>query len=366
MNVPKIRFSEFVNEWDLLKMSDITKINQGLQIEISKRFTESAPNRYFYITNQFLKNDSKEVFYIENPSPNVICNKDDILMTRTGNTGKVLIDISGCFHNNFFKIDYNRELVNKYFLYYILTSNKIQKTILNYAGTSTIPDLNHSDFYRIKSYFPTLKEQIKISNFLSLLDKKIELQTKKIEVLKLFKKGLINRLFNEYDYETKKIKDVLNFEQPNKYIVDSDDYIADSTAIPVLTANKGFILGYCNEMNFYDKGDSIIFDDFTMDLKYTSFKYKIKSSAIKILTAKENNNLKYIYEVLLSLNLKSEEHKRHYITYVQELDIKVPSYVVQEKIANISNLYDSKLDLEILILSKLQELKKGLMQGMFV
>lgn len=103
-----------------------------------------------------------------------------------------------------------------------------------------------------------------------------------------------------------------------------------------------------------------------MDLKYTSFKYKIKSSAIKILTARENNNLKYIYEVLLSLNLKSEDHKRHYITYVQELDIKVPSYVVQEKIAHISNSYDNKLNLEILILSKLQELKKGLMQSMFV
>lgn len=163
-----------------------------------------------------------------------------------------------------------------------------------------------------------------------------------------------------------KIKDVLKFEQPTKYIVNSDDYINDSKAIPVLTANKAFILGYCNENNFYDKGDSIIFDDFTMDMKYTNFNYKIKSSAIKILTANDNNDLRFLYELLLSLNLKSEEHKRHYISIVQEMDVKIPSIEVQNSISSKLELVDNKILFEEKFLDNLTKLKKGFMQNMFV
>ena len=163
-----------------------------------------------------------------------------------------------------------------------------------------------------------------------------------------------------------KIKDVLDFEQPTKYIVDSDDYVNDTKAIPVLTANKAFILGYCNEKNYYDKGESIIFDDFTMDMKYTNFNYKVKSSAIKILTAKENNDLKFLYELLLSLNLTSEEHKRHYISIVQEIDVKIPNIEIQKNISSKLKLVDNKILLEEKFLDNLTKLKKGLMQSMFV
>ena len=163
-----------------------------------------------------------------------------------------------------------------------------------------------------------------------------------------------------------KIKDVLDFEQPTKYIVDSDEYINDDKAIPVLTANKAFILGYCNENNYYDKGDSIIFDDFTMDMKYTNFNYKVKSSAIKILTAKENHDLKFLYELLLSLNLTSEEHKRHYISIVQEMNVKIPSIEIQKNISSKLNLIDNKILLEEEFFNSLIKLKKGLMQNMFV
>ena len=226
--------------------------------------------------------------------------------------------------------------------------------------------ISKDNINNLKVMLPSKQEQEKIAKLLSLLDKKIQLQTKKIEALKLFKKGLISKLLNEYDYKIMKIKDVLKFEQPTKYIVNSDDYINDSKAIPVLTANKAFILGYCNENNFYDKGDSIIFDDFTMDMKYTNFNYKVKSSAIKILTAKGNNDLRFLYELLLSLNLKSEEHKRHYISIVQELDVKIPSVEVQKSISSKLELVDNKILFEEKFLNNLTKLKKGFMQSMFV
>ena len=125
-------------------------------------------------------------------------------------------------------------------------------------------------------------------------------------------------------------------------------------------------MGYCNEDDYYNKGDVIIFDDFTMDSKYVNFNFKIKSSAIKLLTQKNNNNLKYIFECLQALNLESTEHKRHYISIIQEIEIPVPDIIVQNKIANLMFMYDKKIKLESDNYSKLIELKKGLMQNMFV
>lgn len=169
-NVPEIRFDYFKEEWDKKRFKDFTKLSQGLQIAISSRFLEDGKYRYFYITNEFLNPNSTKKYYIESPSENVICTVDDILMTRTGNTGKVITNISGAFHNNFFKVDYDKFETSKMFLYYLLTSNDIQKEIIIRAGNSTIPDLNHSDFYSIKTSVPTLTEQSAIGSLFRTLD----------------------------------------------------------------------------------------------------------------------------------------------------------------------------------------------------
>ncbi len=181
-------------KWETKKMSDISKINQGLQINIENRFLEKVEGSHFYITNEFLKEGTVKKFYIKTDAKAVFCNKEDILMTRTGNTGKVVTNVEGVFHNNFFKVAY-KEMICKDFLYYFLVFPKTQNKLKSLAGTSTIPDLNHSDFYKINMPVPTLAEQKKIANFLSALDKKIDLLDKKIEQSKRFKKYLLQNLF---------------------------------------------------------------------------------------------------------------------------------------------------------------------------
>ena len=182
-------------EWEEKKFKDFTKINQGLQIPISERYTTEGENRYFYITNEFLKSDSETKYYIENPSESVICYEDDILMTRTGNTGKVVTGVKGAFHNNFFKIAYDKEKYDRMFLYYISTSHKMQKNIIRLAGSSTIPDLNHSDFYNIKVKLPIIEEQKKIADLLIRLDSKISKEQEKLDSLNEYKKGLLQQMF---------------------------------------------------------------------------------------------------------------------------------------------------------------------------
>ena len=152
-----------------VKMEDICIINQGLQIPINQRKTEPGDDRYFYITVQFLKNEG-EKYYIENPSESVICKSDDILVTRTGSTGKIIYGVEGCFHNNFFKVTPIID-INKKFLYYVLNSNRMYKEMLRVASGGTVPDLPHKKFYKLEIYLPSLEEQQRIVNILDKFDK---------------------------------------------------------------------------------------------------------------------------------------------------------------------------------------------------
>ncbi len=91
--VPELRFKEFEENWLNKQLSDLTKINQGLQIAISERLTEPQEGAYFYITNEFLRKGSKNRYYILNPPNSVKCIETDLLMTRTGNTGQVVREL---------------------------------------------------------------------------------------------------------------------------------------------------------------------------------------------------------------------------------------------------------------------------------
>lgn len=164
----------------------------------------------------------------------------------------------------------------------------------------------------------------------------------------------------------KKIKDVLSFERPDDYIVESSIYTSIGKT-PVLTANKSFILGYTNEdFGIYKNTPAIIFDDFTTDSKYVNFPFKIKSSAIKILKTKDgNSDLKFVYEIMKSKNFPIANHKRHYISQYQEQDILVPLIQEQKKISEILSTVDEEVKKNNEIIFQTEKLKKGLMQNLF-
>jgi type I restriction enzyme S subunit len=185
-------------EWDCVEFGKISVVNQGLQIAISERYKESGDNRYLYITIQYLNDIHNEgnTFYIQNPSESVICGKEDVLMVRTGNTGMIVTDTDGVFHNNFFKINYAKDVLKKYLVYY-LNRFEIQTMIMNYAGTTTIPDLKHGEFYKIPFLKPTEKEQELIYSSLESLDKKIQTEQSALSKYQQLKTGLMQDLLSD-------------------------------------------------------------------------------------------------------------------------------------------------------------------------
>ena len=142
-----------------------------------------------------------------------------------------------------------------------------------------------------------------------------------------------------------RLEDIVDYEQPQRYIVESTDY-NDSYATPVLTAGKSFIIGYTNETNgvFADL-PVIIFDDFTTDSKFVEFPFKVKSSAMKILHVDQAVNIKYVYYFMSITRLVGKTHKRYWISEYSKLEIPLPPYSEQcrivEAIENINRRVDN-------------------------
>ncbi|MCU4117460.1 hypothetical protein N8G13_03270, partial [Mycoplasma zalophi] len=202
---------------------------------------------------------------------------------------------------------------------------------------------------------------------------------RKLEKLENIKNTLLNKMFaNEKnlkphvrfkeftnDWFQDKVENLLNYTRPDKYITKLKEPL-NKGKIPVLTANKSFILGYTNESNYYDS-ECIIFDDFTLLNKYVNFKFLVKSSAIKILNLKKiENNLLFIFNVLNSLNMVSDGHNRHYIQKIQKLNLVIPEYIEQNKIALFSKLFDTNISLLKRKIEKMENIKQTLLNKMFV
>ena len=162
----------------------------------------------------------------------------------------------------------------------------------------------------------------------------------------------------------KKMSDVLDYERPDKYIFKSTSY-SDKAKTPVLTANKSFILGYTDEdFGIYKNTPAIIFDDFTTDSKFIDFPFKIKSSAIKILKAKNKDaDLRFVYEKMKSINFPTGSHKRFYISQYQNMKVLMPPFPEQQKIAGILGAMDESIAKTQEVIESTEKLKRGLMQS---
>ena len=132
-----------------------------------------------------------------------------------------------------------------------------------------------------------------------------------------------------------RLEDIVDYEQPSKYIVESTDY-SDNYKIPVLTAGKSFILGYTNETDgIYNNVPTIIFDDFTTDSRYVDFPFKVKSSAMKILQVRKEINIKYVAYFMSITRLVGDTHKRYWISEYSKIPIPIPPRKEQDRIVKI-------------------------------
>ena len=150
-----------------------------------------------------------------------------------------------------------------------------------------------------------------------------------------------------------KLENLLDYEQPSKYIVKSTEY-DDSYPTPVLTAGQSFILGYTDETDgIYHASKNnpvIIFDDFVTSFHWVDFDFKVKSSALKILKPKDGIDVRMVYFGMLGLKYTPKEHSRHWISQYSKFEVPYPDdneiKILRDKLNAFTTLL-SKLDEEI-------------------
>ncbi|WP_272682543.1 restriction endonuclease subunit S, partial [Providencia sp. PROV120] len=335
------------NGWKINPLKNLVNFTNGKGHE--KHISESG--KYIVVNSKFISSDGM-VFKCSNES---FCPamKDDILMVMSDvPNGKAiakcfLVDRNDTYSVNQRVARFRSKGSDPLFLFYSINRNSYY---LEFDDGLKQTNLRKDDVLDCPIKTPPLPEQRKIAKILSTWDKAIATTEKLIDASQQQKKALMQQLLTgkkrlvnpetgkafEGDWKKVELGKLLDYKQPTPYLVKSTEY-SDEYPTPVLTAGKTFILGYSNEDFgiFSEELPVIIFDDFTTASKFVNFPFKAKSSAMKILIAKDGVSIKYVYEAMQVLNYPVGGHQRHWISIFANLVIELPEPEEQQKIASV-------------------------------
>lgn len=288
----------------------------------------------------------------------------DILFSGTGTIGEMAIikedPTNWNIKEGVYSLKPNLSIVTSGYICHILNSQEIKNKILNKSVGGTVKSIPMKELQQIQIPLPPLSVQQEIVRILDIftqleaeLEAELDCRKRQYEYYRnallsfddLENRGYNSLINNKIQYKT--LGEVAEYEQPTKYLVKSSNY-NDAYSIPVLTAGKTFILGYTNEIEGVYKASVnpvIIFDDFTTANKWVDFDFKAKSSAMKMITSKNDKEvlLKYIYYWLNTLpsELIEGDHKRQWISNYANKKIPIPSIEEQERIVAILDKFDT-------------------------
>ena len=386
MNVPKLRFKEFNAEYKSIKLKDVSEIYDGTHetpnyVEKGVKFVSVENISNLLDTTKFIPESDYNKYKIK-PKYN------DVFMTRIGDIGTSSIyksDEKLAYYVSLalLRTKDNHILIPDYLNQYI-KNNSFQKELHNRTIHVAFPKkINTGEIGECSINLCSDKEQLKVSNLLSLLDKKIELQTKKIEDLKLFKLYLQNKLYNANDTKDVLIKDlgeIVTGTTPSK----SENKYWDNGNILWITPTD-----ICENRDINDcsckltesglaKGRFIPKNSILVTCIASIGKNAIIkedgscNQQINAIIPSKDYNYNYIYYMIENLSnyMKSIAGTSATAIINKEqfgnINIKIHKREVQDKISKILNAFETKIIQEGFKYKKLQNLKKGLMQNMFV
>lgn len=397
IKTPELRFSNFLDMWHIHKLSDVATITGGgtPSTKVAEYWNGEID---WYTPNEigeriYAKGSKKKITNLgyKKSSTKLLPINTILFTSRAGIGNTAILAKEGCTNQGFQSIIPNSEKIDSYFIYTI--SKHIKKYALKHAAGSTFLEISGKELGKMKLFLPSLKEQQKIGVFFSKLDRHIELEEEKLELLEQQKRGYMQKIFsqelrfkdeNRADYPNWKkiaIKEVANLtagkgkknENKGKYIImdmgtvtkngtmlthkstpyESDLLNKGDLVMPKDDIGGGHIIGktvFIPESHKYVLGDHV----YRLEIKNCNslfLHYYINSDIV-------NHSLKrkVTGSAQLGLNRKS----------VEEEVIKIPCLEEQEKIGNLFNKIDNLIELQIDKIGLLKQRKKGLLQKMFV
>ena len=410
--VPKLRFKEFSDEWEEKKLGDLILLQRGSSPRPIIKYITNSSDGVNWIK---IGDTNKESKYITSTSEKITkegakksreVKKGEIILSNSMSYGRpFILKIDGYIHDGWFVIRKYEENFNKEFLCQLLGSDFVQLQYKKVAAGGVVENISSELVNSVKVKVLSLKEQEKIANFLSNIDKKISLTEEKLELFREYKKGVMQKIFsqelrfkdnngNDYpEWEEKKLgeigdtyngltgKSAEDFGRGKKYITYKNIY--DNTKINMnILELVNIELG--EKQNKVEYGDiffttssetpnevgysSVLLDKIQEDIYLNSFCFGFRLK----------NKVKYLPEffryLLRSKNFRTfiyilaQGSTRFNLSKIELLKLKVllPSLEEQQKIADFLSSIDSKIESIEKELEGLKEFKRGLLQQMFV
>lgn len=373
MNTPKLRFKEFNDEYKTYKFYDVAKLYRGSSPRPIVNFITKSEDSVNWIKigdvfpNETYINSTSEKITKEGAKKSRRVYKGEIILSNSMSFGRpYILNLDGCIHDGWFVVRDYEKLLNKKYLYHFMSSPLIQKQYKTLSAGGVVSNISSELVYSVKLNIPSKEEQLKVAKFLSLLDKKIELQSKKIEDLKLFKLSKYSSVFSKTNNKIK-LSDICIIEKGKQ--INSDLLIEKGNYYML---NGGILpSGYLNEYNTNE--NTITISEGGNSCGYVNFnktKFWCGGHCYKIISPSVNtfylyHLLKYNEKKIMDLRVGSG------LPNIQKKDLEALRLSInkndeQLKIGILFDTFDKKINLETNKLDKLQELKKGLMQSMFV
>ena len=381
--VPKLRFSEFSDDWEEKRFVDITtKISDG--IHSTPNYDEGGTysfvngnnlvNGVIKINSQTKKVDENEYTTHQRP-----LGSNTILISINGTIGnlalynneKVVLGKSACYLN------INEKDTDKLYVFNLLRTCKIKRFFNSELTGSTIKNLSLTTIKNTKLNLPTKPEQQKIAAFLTAVDTKIEQLSKKQELLGEYKKGSMQQIFSQAirfkaddgsdfpDWIEKKLGDV------------SIRGASNISANQLEDNNGGYKIygaaGHLKNIDFYTEEDcyvAIVKDGAGAGrIMLLEAKTSVLGT-LAIIKAKQGNDINFLYWLIQTINFRkyvvgSTIPHIYYRDYQAE-NLRIPSLSEQTKIANFLSLIDTKIKQVGKQLNESKQFKKALLQQMFV
>jgi len=400
--VPKLRFKEFKDEWKEISLINVFTFYNTNSLSRADLSEEGLIKNIHYGDihqkfNNILDVNKEKLPYIKSDikvnihNEENYCQDGDLILADASedydgigkaveviNVGNNKI-VSGL--HTILARDTNK-VMSLGFKGYLFNIPLIHNQIRVLANGFKVYGISKNNIYDIDVRIPTKTEQEKITNFLILLDKKIDLQQRRIEALKIYKRGLIQRIYNRTWNNKIKMEEILI----QKSIRNTNDEIHNVYSV----SNKdGFIL---QTEQFKDR---IVASEDTRNYKVVAkndfaynparinvgsiarMKQDIKGIISPMYICFKCNEkilpeyLEYFFEsskFTYEMSKRLEGSVRMCLSYESMLNIPIdlPNKNEQEKISTFLNSLSNKIKLEEKKFMELNKLKKGLLQKMFI
>ncbi|WJC51797.1 restriction endonuclease subunit S [Staphylococcus aureus] len=382
-NVPELRFPGFEGEWEEKKLGEVAKIYDGTH-QTPKYTNEgikflSVENIKTLNSSKYISEEAFEKEFKIRPE------FGDILMTRIGDIGTPNIVSS----NEKFAYYVSLALLktknlNSYFLKNLILSSSIQNELWRKTLHVAFPKkINKNEIGKIKINYPKKQEQQKIGKFFSKLDRQIELEEQKLELLQQQKKGYMQKIFSQElrfkdengedypEWEERRFADIFKFHNKLRKPIKENLRVKGSYPYYGATGIIDYVDDFIFDGNYLligEDGANIITRSAPL-VYLVNGKFWVNNHAH--ILSPLNGNIQYLYQVAELVNYE----KYNTGTAQPKLNIqnlKIISVVIstnleeQQKIGSFLSKLDRQIDLEEQKLELLQQRKKALLKLMFV